>query len=177
MNKIYLDSEIYYFENVLSQKDLNVVQNFAKNNDNWQDSCEIKIKKMNEKIYEIFLKMYNDFILFAEPNLNITPPTVIFSSVKKNNKPEEGIELLDWQMPPHADYDPNNEDTLTIKKGLVYYLNDDYEGGEIVYTNKNISHKPIANSLIVHPSSKEYAHGVKLVTNGIRYTLTGFYRE
>lgn len=176
MDRIYLDPEIYYLKNILSEKHLKIVQNFAKDNHGWYYNSEVKMKKIDGLVYKIFLKMYNDFILPIEPNLNITLSEVIFSSTKKENKPEEGVELLDWQMPPHADYDANNHNTAKIKKGLVYYLNDDFSGGEIVYVNKNIIHKPIANSLIVHPSSEEYAHGVKLVTNGNRYTLTGFYK-
>ena len=66
MNKIYLDPEIYYFENVLSQKDLNIVQNFVKDNNGWysaesayssQDDGFVnnQIKEMNEEISNIFL--------------------------------------------------------------------------------------------------------------------------
>ena len=80
-------------------------------------------------------------------------------------------------MKPHADSNPDFEPSVNIKKGLIYYLNDDFEGGEIVYINKDIEHKPIANSLIIHPSSEEYTHGVKLITKGVRYTMTNFYRN
>lgn len=192
MNKIYLDPEIYYFENVLSQKDFNIVQNFVKDSNGWYNAenayssqndgfVNNKIKEMNEEISKIFLNMFNNFIIPAEPDLNITPTKVIYSlpaGYIHTAGPEiEGVELLGWSMKPHADSNPNFKPAANIKKGLIYYLNDDFEGGEIVYTNKNISHKPIANSLIVHPSNDEYTHGVKLVTKGIRYTMTNFYRK
>ncbi|MFZ9377015.1 MAG: 2OG-Fe(II) oxygenase [Candidatus Fonsibacter ubiquis] len=56
----------------------------------------------------------------------------------------------------------------------VIYLNDDYSGGEIFYTNKNIKHKPSANSLICHPASEEYTHEVLPVLTGERKSISFF---
>jgi hypothetical protein len=207
MNKIYLSPEIYYFENVLSQEDLITVQNFAKNNNQWfspkdlhtnpssefysetnseenynkNNFINMKMKVINEEISKIFLNMFNNFILPAEPDLNITPSDVIFSIPagyihKVGSEIDKGAEL-NWAMKPHADSNPDFEPSVNIKKGLIYYLNDDFEGGEIVYINKSITHKPIANSLIIHPSNEEYTHGVRLVNKGVRYTMTNFYRK
>jgi len=63
--------------------------------------------------------------------------------------------------------------------GLVLYLNDNYEGGEIYYPNRSIEYKPIKNSLVVHSSSEEYTHGVKTVNGNSRYyiTLWAFYNN
>ena len=49
----------------------------------------------------------------------------------------------------HAD----NGSDENIKFGCVYYINDDYEGGEIIYPDINISIKPKANTLIIHQSN------------------------
>lgn len=58
--------------------------------------------------------------------------------------------------------------------GLVYYLNGDIEGGQIHYTKKNIRYQPVANSLVIHPSTFEYSHEVEKVISGIRYSSVGF---
>lgn len=79
-------------------------------------------------------------------------------------------------MPVHSDRGPHptNKDVI---HGFVIYLNDNYEGGEIHYPNKQISIKPKKYSLIVHPGSDEYQHGVMPVTKGHRYALTMFVHE
>jgi predicted 2-oxoglutarate/Fe(II)-dependent dioxygenase YbiX len=52
----------------------------------------------------------------------------------------------------------------------VTYLNDDYEGGEIEFTDLNISLKPKAGSTIMFPASVK--HQVKEVLSGVRYMST-----
>ena len=66
----------------------------------------------------------------------------------------------------------DNQAQVTCEHGLVLYLNDDYEGGEIFYPERQKSYKPLKNSLVIHSASKEYAHGVKAVSGGTRYYIT-----
>ena len=68
-------------------------------------------------------------------------------------------------MSPHSDdnsYDLSqkdfNERKSFVSKGIVIFINDDFEGGEVVYVNKNISIKPKAGTLVCHPGTKEYSH-------------------
>jgi len=57
--------------------------------------------------------------------------------------------------------------------GLIIYLNDDYEGGEIYYPDVNIKIKPKAGSIVIHDAG--ILHGVKpVVGTKIRYVLTSF---
>jgi hypothetical protein len=56
----------------------------------------------------------------------------------------------------------------------VYYINDDYEGGEINFPRFNISYKPKANEMIVFPSTYVYNHSVSEVTNGTRYAVVSW---
>ena len=63
-----------------------------------------------------------------------------------------------------------------FKYGVVLYLNDDYEGGEIFYPNIGLEFKPKAYSLVLHPAHEAYRHGVKEVSSGIRYSMTTFLR-
>lgn len=59
----------------------------------------------------------------------------------------------------------------------VYYVNDDYEGGEIYMPILGITIKPKANSLLLwsHVWHEDMAHGVKPVTAGVRYMSQGFF--
>lgn len=56
--------------------------------------------------------------------------------------------------------------------GLVIYLNDDYEGGEIYYPDIDLEVKPKKNSVLIHYAG--LSHGVRQVTSGTRYVVTSF---
>jgi len=53
----------------------------------------------------------------------------------------------------------------------LIYLNDDYAGGELGFATHNIVIKPNKGDLIFFPGNMHYAHEVKEVLSGTRYTL------
>lgn len=53
----------------------------------------------------------------------------------------------------------------------LIYLNDDYEGGELSFPTHSITIKPKVGDLIIFPGNMHYAHEVKEVLSGTRYTL------
>lgn len=58
---------------------------------------------------------------------------------------------------------------------ISYYLNDDYEGGEIEFPRFGLKIKPIANQAIVFPANYVYNHTVHPVTSGIRWTIVNWF--
>lgn len=59
---------------------------------------------------------------------------------------------------------------------FVYYLNDNYTGGEINFPRFDIVFKPKANQMIVFPSTYVYNHSVSPVIEGERYAVVGWLR-
>ena len=60
-----------------------------------------------------------------------------------------------------------------VEMGALMYLNDDYEGGELTYTDADgVFHlvKPKIGDMVYCPSW--YPHGVNVVTSGTRYFFT-----
>lgn len=57
---------------------------------------------------------------------------------------------------------------------LVYYLNDDYEGGELEFPHLDLSVKPLAGELIIFPSNYLFLHSAKKVTAGVKYSVINF---
>lgn len=59
----------------------------------------------------------------------------------------------------------------------VYYVNDDYEGGELYVPAIGLSVKPMANSLVLwsHVWHEDMAHGVKPIISGTRFMSQGFF--
>jgi len=58
----------------------------------------------------------------------------------------------------------------------LYYLNEDYFGGEINFPRFNISLKPKANQMILFPSTYVYNHSVSPVVSGTRYSVVSWMR-
>lgn len=56
----------------------------------------------------------------------------------------------------------------------IYYLNDNYEGGEINFPRFNISYKPEANTMLLFPSAYVYNHYISEVTEGTRYSVVSW---
>jgi hypothetical protein len=58
----------------------------------------------------------------------------------------------------------------------VYYLNDNYEGGEINFPRFNVKLKPKANQMVLFPSTYVYNHSVSAITNGEKYSVVSWLR-
>jgi hypothetical protein len=58
----------------------------------------------------------------------------------------------------------------------VYYLNENYTGGEINFPRFNLTIKPKANQMIIFPSTYVYNHSVSPVIEGERYAVVSWLR-
>jgi predicted 2-oxoglutarate/Fe(II)-dependent dioxygenase YbiX len=68
------------------------------------------------------------------------------------------------------------EKTLDRDLSVVYFLNDDYSGGELFFPEIDLVIKPEAGMLVCFPSDHHYVHGVRPVTHGHRYTIVNWMR-
>ena len=57
---------------------------------------------------------------------------------------------------------------------FLFYLNDQYGGGELEFTDLGLTIKPKKGMMIAFPSYKEFAHKVHPVTWGHRYSLVSW---
>ena len=109
----------------------------------------------------------------AEINIAAAPRTVEFDTVNYSKWKEGHVQ------PPHADaVNPDGSDHPYAyrKYGCVYYLNDDYEGGEIYFPNFDVEVKPKSNTMIFFPGDLDHLHGVREITKGVRHTIASFWR-
>ena len=77
-------------------------------------------------------------------------------------------------MGPHADSDESSK-SPTIS--VVFYLNDEYEGGEIHFENQGVTIKPKAGDIVVFPSKLPYLHESKPILSGVKYMSPGFWNK
>jgi len=84
----------------------------------------------------------------------------------------------------HVDNADSRMKSYKAKYSAIFYLNDDYEGGEIYFPNLNINYKPVKGSFVWFPNDElgdyimghsyahfEHAHMVKKVKTNHRCTL------
>jgi hypothetical protein len=87
----------------------------------------------------------------------------------------EGWQLLKYGKDNHfvKHYDDSKQYPRTLS--MSYYLNEDYEGGEIEFVNFNLKIKPVADQMIMFPSNYVYTHTVHPVVSGTRYAIVGWW--
>jgi hypothetical protein len=81
-------------------------------------------------------------------------------------------------LPAHADNCRKNDagiwelnHTPDRHLSALYYLNDDFDGGEIVFPEIGLSYKPERGSLLFFESGHGYVHEVRPVISGYRYSM------
>jgi predicted 2-oxoglutarate/Fe(II)-dependent dioxygenase YbiX len=68
------------------------------------------------------------------------------------------------------------EKTLDRDLSVVYFLNDDFEGGELVFPDLDLLIQARSGTLVCFPSDHNFIHGVNPVTTGHRYTAVTWMR-
>ena len=71
----------------------------------------------------------------------------------------------------NAHRDRDGETSVT-RHGLVFYLNNDFNGGELYYPDYDLTITPEPGMLVLHPG--DILHGVNQVTSGVRHNMTCF---
>jgi hypothetical protein len=85
---------------------------------------------------------------------------------------------------PHIDgeslWQPPNDQPLIWRKSTdrdistVFFLNDDFEGGDFVFPELNIRIRPKPGMLVCFPSTRHYIHGVEPITKGERFSMVNW---
>ena len=121
---------------------------------------EDEIYKLSKYIDSQLLPVYSDYV----------------QKYSANHWPiNEGWQLLKYGANNYFvnHYDDSKQYPRTISTS--FYLNDDFEGGEIEFPRFNLKIKPTKNQMIMFPANYVYNHIVHPVTSGIRYTVVGWW--
>jgi len=86
---------------------------------------------------------------------------------KEYDKSTTHIARFDQGFGMHEHFDSTKPNDIAT----LIYINNDYLGGEIYFPDYDISIKPDAGDLVCFPDTPDFVHGVKPITEGIRYTI------
>lgn len=120
-----------------------------------------------------------DYVKFFSNLFNKT-----FSEIEKDYEEDHYIKFKVHQPYKILKYDVGGKFDLHIddagatfrRASTVFYLNDNYEGGEIEFPSFNVKYKPQAGDFIMFPSSYAYRHKVNPVISGTRYAIASWLR-
>jgi len=183
MAYFYQNTEILIEEDFITQEQAELLVSWAqsKSQKNWTDEAghyhefwegkSLPISESDELVKLVAEQLQHKIKALYELVYPELKGQVSYSYIHTINRFRAG-----HSMPVHWDRGPYEENN-TILHGVVVYLNDDYQGGEIYYPEKDIVIKPKKCSLVMHPGNEEYQHGVKEVINGDRYAVTLFIHE
>jgi hypothetical protein len=186
---------IVSLENFMTDEEVLFLNNFIRNNESW-DVTETHYNENGTVIYD---SGYWDNRVATYPTIEKVNPEVpkviegmvarlklevdAFFNVDAQPTSPAMVRWLPGQLQmPHADKElhtgpdagkPNDFPYYDIA-GL-FYINDDYEGGELYFPNQDIQFKPKRGAAYFFPGDMNYIHGVSEIISGIRYTVPFFW--
>ena len=182
MKKYYID-DIYIIEDFITDEELSVIMKDCVDPNNWFSGDD---KSYDTSETAKYWEGRNKHILSVECDEVLSAILLRIKSELDNSFEEASpskilqrmvpTEDKGWALHPHTDTN-EHKGSKYVTRGYVLYYNDNYDGGDIVYVNKNISIKPKSKMLVCHPGSEEYRHGVARVYKETRYMTTGFIFE
>lgn len=169
MNSVEIGPAIYLYTEVgLSESFLEIIKDpsivFTKANDGLDTF--ILNKDLNQEIYNLIDKKFTEIEKDYLKNFNI-------DSLKMNLYDKRQIlyflkyNKVVWDT-RHFD-DIHQDDPRRVS--VVYYPNDDYEGGEIEFPRFNVKIKPPKDSALIFSASYPYDHLVHEISGGTRYAI------
>ncbi len=186
---------IVELENFMTQEEIDFLEQAAKSLTIW-DVTESHVNENGTVTYDS--DYWKDRVA-TQPTLDKNDPRIspIVAGLFQRLKPivEEfynveviptGTTIVKW-LPgqfqnPHADKElhegpdagtPNDFPNYDLSS--LFYLNDDYEGGELYFPLQGVQFKPKKGAAYFFPGDKNYIHGVTEIKNGVRYTCPFFW--
>lgn len=198
--QIHCNGKVRIYENFLSLEELKLLQDFVVTypyDSLMQNTFKFWGKRLINKLQisispgledslkpvEFYMNLLRDRLINTL-NKDIEPrewASSDFNFIKMyvDSSPTVWINSDKYEMFEHVDNQEHME--FPILWGSVIYLNDNYKGGEIYYSEHDFEYKPKAGALVLHEGNTK--HAVKKVLEGDRYCsaslvyIKDFYNE
>jgi len=188
-------SNIVALEDFMTPEELEFLDTFARTNTTW-DYTESHYNEEGVCIYDA--SYWENRVATADTLASVDPKAVeIIVGMQQRLKVEvdKFLQVDAWPTSPavvrwlpgqfqnpHADKELHEGENRGKPNDFPYYdvaglfyLNDDYEGGELYFPNQGIQFKPKRGAAYFFPGDMNYIHGVTEVKSGIRYVSPFFW--
>lgn len=186
---------IVELENFMTEEEINFLEKAAKSITIW----DVTQSHVNENGTVVYDSEYWKDRVATQPTLDKNDPSIapviakMFARLKpivenfyKVEVTPTNSTIVRWlpgqRQNPHADKElhegpdagmPNDFPNYDLSS--LFYLNDDYEGGELYFPLQDVKFKPKKGAAYFFPGDKNYIHGVTEIKSGIRYTCPFFW--
>jgi predicted 2-oxoglutarate/Fe(II)-dependent dioxygenase YbiX len=116
------------------------------------------------RLVEECLRNIDSQLRFTEP---LYPETVILAAMDPGG--HHGRHADNCRQNERGDWVANHTPHRDVS--AIYYLSDEFEGGEIVFGLQQLAVKPRRGLLLAFPSDAAHLHEVLPVRSGVRYTM------
>jgi hypothetical protein len=185
-------------KNALRKDDLKIILDHA-NREEKMELSVLDLEETNKQGRNIYIveKETRDTQLVDPIPIKDKLDSINRFNIRKYVNPFYQFEIRDCELPqilsygigghyiPHVDAEGvwiNADGSEVWRKSIdrdisvVYFLNDDFEGGELVFPELDLTVKPEAGTMICFPATHQYLHGVNPVISGHRYTMVTWMR-
>jgi Rps23 Pro-64 3,4-dihydroxylase Tpa1-like proline 4-hydroxylase len=173
---------IVVFENIISDDLCNEVLDEYNNDKNWVNTTVSGGTRRDIRRCDA-INMSDSFIIQQNQEKRKSIDDKLFvcagEAIKKYNEKfthakiqgDSGYTLLRYQ---EGEFYSEHTDHFLQEPRIVscsFTLNDDFEGGEFAFFNRELIYKPPKGSALMFPSNFLYPHEVMPVTKGARYSI------
>jgi hypothetical protein len=179
-----LKDYIYIVKNALNVNLCDEILNEFKNSDDWQDTTVGNFQELKKEIRSCkTIGISFPYIIEKNKEVRHKLDNAIFDGASKcikeyNSKfsyckieEDSGYELLKY---PEGCFYVEHTDSFKARPRAVscsFILNDDFEGGEFAFFNRELIYKIEKGDALMFPSNFMYPHEVMPVTKGTRYSI------
>lgn len=161
ISKAFPETEIYLVEDLVSLSKLIFLQDFydgkKKNLGGADQYVESIVNEVALKIQQAMIETYT----------HMDNPTFKVKNLMQLHDRESLHVHFDGVPMLGAEEQPENV-------AAVFYINDNFKGGETFYPNLGVSYRPVPGNALMHPGKPGYEHGVSEVHGSTRHSFTVF---
>lgn len=178
-----LEDYIYIVKNALSLSLCDEILNEFKNNDEWEEAtvglgqikkdirnCKIlsmSFPQVIQKNNEVRYKLDNSVFNSASKCIQEYNKKFLYCKIEEDS----GYQLLKYS---EGGFYGQHTDSYKLHPRSVscsFILNDDFDGGEFAFFDRELKYKLSKGDAIMFPSNFMYPHEIMPVTKGIRYSI------
>ena len=172
-------SNIHRVKNFVSQNEIEYILNYSKTLPNLQNEKRaMQNADTTLEVFKEYKKKICDLVTytFGQQVIDVIGPVIRKWNIGEYQDPHSDCEaIFTYSSSGIAEMNPiHNFFSIFIEYGVLLYLNDEYNGGEIYFPEFDLEIKPEKGELIFFPGNNLYMHGVKEVTEGNRFVIQNF---